>query len=293
MLGYYEMTVLGFMGINILLGLSVYAILATDQLSIGNAGFMAVGAYVSAFLTVMQGWPLVPAILMGAIAAVVAGLIIGIPALRLSGIYVVLATLGFGEMIRNFFNVFEPLGAEAGFRGPMGTTVLMIYVSVVIAIVFLWLLKRSRLGHAFDAVRDDPLVASTMGLPVTLIKVGAFAIGAFIAGVAGALYAHYVFYIEAPNFNFVRSTIIVLFVILGGMETLWGAVLGACIFTLLPEFTRFMKDWRHALYGGILIGLMILRPGGLLTRGMLRRFSRWISRILKSKNSKLEAQGES
>lgn len=274
MLGYYELTVLGFMGINILLGLSVYAILATNQLSIGNAGFMAVGAYVSAFLTVMQGWPLLPALIAGAFAAVLAGVIIGVPALRLSGIYVVLATLGFGEMIRNFFNVFRPLGAEAGFRGPMGSTVGLIYAWVGVIILFLWLLNRSRLGLAFSAVRDDPLVASTLGLPVTRIKVGAFALGAFIAGIAGGLYAHYVFYIEPGRFDFNRSTIIALFVLLGGMQTLWGAVIGAAIFTILPEITRFMKNWRLALYGGILVVIMMIRPAGLITKGMFRQMWR-------------------
>jgi branched-chain amino acid transport system permease protein len=184
------------MGINILLGLSVYAILATNQLSVGNAGFMAIGAYVSAFLTVQQGWSLMPALVLGALVAVLAGLIIGIPSLRLSGIYVVLATLGFGEMIRNFFNIYEPLGAAQGYRGAIGATAGLIYFWVAVVVLFLWLLDRSRLGRAFDAVKDDQLVASTIGLPVTKIKVGAFGIGAFIAGIAGGLYAHYISYIE-------------------------------------------------------------------------------------------------
>jgi len=258
------------MGINILLGLSVYAILATNQLSVGNAGFMAIGAYVSAFLTVTHAWALMPALVAGALMAVLAGIVIGVPSLRLSGIYLVLATLGFGEMIRNFFNVFEPLGASQGFRGPVGGTVGLIYLWVVIVIAFLWLLDRTRLGRAFDAVRDDQLVASTIGLPVTKIKVGAFVIGAFIAGIAGGLYAHFVSYIEPPNFDFIHSTIIILFVLLGGMETLWGAVVGAAIFTILPEITRFMKDWRLVLYSGILILIMIVRPSGLITKSMTR-----------------------
>jgi branched-chain amino acid transport system permease protein len=133
------------------------------------------------------------------------------------------------------------------------------------------------LGRAFDAVKDDQLVASTIGLPVTKIKVGAFGIGAFIAGIAGGLYAHYISYIEPPNFDFVHSTIIILFVLLGGMETLWGAILGAAFFTILPEVTRFMKEWRLALYGGILIIIMILRPSGLLRKGDLKRIFRKMS----------------
>ncbi|HSR13923.1 MAG TPA: branched-chain amino acid ABC transporter permease [Thermodesulfobacteriota bacterium] len=274
-MGYYELSILAFMGINILLGLSVYAILATNQLSVGNAGFMAIGAYISSFLTVQCNWPIEAALIVGALAAVLAGVIIGIPSLRLSGIYVVLATLGFGEMIRNFFNIYEPLGAAQGYRGAFGATVTLIYFWVAVAVLFLWVLSRSRLGMAFDAVKDDQLVASTIGLPVTKIKVGAFIIGSFIAGIAGGLYAHYVSYVEPPNFDFVHSTIIILFVLLGGMETLWGAILGAAIFTILPEVTRFMKEWRLALYGGIIVFLMILKPAGLIRKGDL---ARWFGR---------------
>ncbi len=256
----------------------MYAILATNQLSVGNAGFMAVGAYISSFLTVEYGWPLEPALLAGALVAVLAGVVIGIPSLRLSGIYVVLATLGFGEMIRNFFNVYEPMGGAQGYRGAVGATVGLIYFWVAIVILFLWLLGRSRLGRAFDAVKDDELAASTIGLPVTKIKVGAFVIGSFIAGIAGGLYSHYVSYIESPNFDFIHSTIIILFVLLGGMETLWGAVLGAAIFTILPEVTRFMKEWRLVVYGGILVVIMILRPAGLLGKGdLMRLWKKWLS----------------
>lgn len=281
MLGYYEWTIIGFTGINILLGLSVYVILATDQLSIGNAGFMAVGAYVSAFLTVMRGWPLILALVVGALAAVFAGLLIGIPAIRLSGIYVVLATLGFGEIIRNFFNTYHALGAERGLRGPIGTTVGLIYAWVGAVIVFLWLLRRSRLGLAFDAVRDDPLVAATLGIRTTTIKVSAFAIGAFIAGIAGGLYAHYIFYIEPGLFDFLRSTTAVLFVILGGMRTILGAVIGAIIFTVLPELTRVTALWRDAVFGALLILVMILRPTGLVDKGMFKMIVRKINLMLK------------
>jgi branched-chain amino acid transport system permease protein len=150
--------------------------------------------------------------------------------------------------------------------------VTLIYFWVGICVLFLWLLGRSRLGLSFDAVKDDEGVARTIGLPVTKIKVGAFMIGAFIAGIAGGLYAHYVSYIEAPNFDFVHSTIIILFVLLGGMETLWGAILGAAVFTILPEVTRFMKEWRLALYGGILVAIMILRPAGIIRKGDLQKW---------------------
>jgi branched-chain amino acid transport system permease protein len=274
------------MGINILLALSVYAILTTDQLSLGNTGFMAIGAYVSAYLTVKSGFPLVPALIIGALTASVIGLLIGIPALRLKGIYLVMATLGFGEMVRTFFLNFEPTGGASGFRGPMGSSLILIYGFVLVFVVFFWLLSRSRLGRSLDAVRDDPEVASTMGLDVTHLKVWAFWLGAFIAGAAGGLYAHHMFYIESSNFNFLLATMIVLYVILGGMETFWGAVAGAIIFSILPEVLRFMKDWRLSFYGAVLVTMMIVRPSGIITREMARNFEEWLGRIFRTGETK-------
>jgi branched-chain amino acid transport system permease protein len=278
--------VLALMGINILLALSVYAILTTDQLSLGNSGFMAIGAYVSAYLTVKMGFPLLPALIIGALTASFIGLLVGIPALRLKGIYLVMATLGFGEMVRTFFLNFEPTGGASGFRGPMGSTLALIYAWVLIFIVFFWLLTRSRLGRSLDAVRDDPEVASSMGLDVTRLKVWAFWLGAFIAGIAGGLYAHHMFYIESSNFNFLLATMIVLYVILGGMETFWGAVVGAVIFSILPEFLRFMKDWRLSFYGAILVTMMIVRPSGIITRQMVRDCEEWLARIFRTAEGK-------
>jgi branched-chain amino acid transport system permease protein len=277
--------VLALMGINILMALSVYAILTTDQLSLGNAGFMAIGAYTSAYLTVKSGVPIFPAILIGAVAASFFGIIIGVPALRLKGMYLVMATLGFAEVVRTFFLNFEPTGGAYGFRGPSGATLNMIYGWVLVFMVFFWLLGRSRLGRSLDAVQDDEEVARTMGLNVTLLKVGVFCLGAFIAGVAGGLYAHYMFYIESNNFNFLISAMAVLFVILGGKNTFWGALVGAVIFSVLPETLRFMKDWRLSLYGALLVSMMIFRPSGIITKQMVRAFADQSGKIFGKGNS--------
>jgi branched-chain amino acid transport system permease protein len=265
------------MGINILLALSVYAPLMTDQLSVGNAGFMAIGAYLSAYLTVISGLPLIPALIVGSMGASAIGILIGIPALRLKGLFLVMATLGFGEMVRTFFLIFEPTGGASGFRGPMGTTLILVYACVVLVIGVFWLIHRSRLGRSLDAIRDDQEVAGAMGMNVTALKVASFGLGAFVAGLAGGLHAHHMFYIESSEFNFVLSTMIVLYVILGGMEIFWGAVLGAIIFSLLPEIFRFMAEWRMTVYGGILVLLMIVRPQGLITRRMYRAFTHWLA----------------
>ncbi|MBM4330648.1 MAG: branched-chain amino acid ABC transporter permease [Deltaproteobacteria bacterium] len=281
MSGYIE-GVLALMGINILLALSVYAILMTDQCSVGNAGFMAIGAYTSAYLTVKMGLPLLPALVIGAALASLIGLLIGIPALRLKGLYLVIATLGFGEMVRTFFLNFEPTGGASGFRGPMGTTLFLIYAWVVGFIVVFWLLDRSRLGRSFDAVRDDPEAASTMGLDVIWHKVWAFGFGAFIAGIAGGLYAHYMFYIESGNFSFLLSTMILLYVLLGGMQTFWGAVIGAAIFSILPEVLRFIHEWRLSFYGAVLVAMMIFRPSGIITRQMVRDLGERLDKLFQT-----------
>jgi branched-chain amino acid transport system permease protein len=273
--------VLALMGINILMALSVYAIFTTDQLSLGNAGFMAIGAYTSAYLTVKSGVPIFPAVLIGAVTASLSGVVIGIPALRLKGMYLVMATLGFAEVVRTFFLNFEPTGGAYGFRGPSGATLPMIWGWVLVFLVFVSLLGRSRLGRSLDAVQDNEEVASTMGLNVMLLKVGVFCLGAFIAGVAGGLYAHYMFYIESNNFNFLVSAMAVLFVILGGKNTFWGAVVGAVIFSVLPELLRFMGGWRLSLYGAVLVVMMIFRPSGIITRQMARGAGEWSRRIFR------------
>jgi branched-chain amino acid transport system permease protein len=259
--------------------------ITTDQVSLGNAGFMAIGAYTSAYLTVISGMPIFPAIVIGALAASLIGLMVGIPVLRLSGLYLVMATFGFGEVVRSFFLIFEPTGGAYGFRGPVGTTLPMIYGWVLAFMVVFWLLGRSRLGRSLDAVRDDPEVASSIGLNVTLLKLGVFWLGAFIAGVAGGLYAHYMFYIESGNFHILVSAMAILYVILGGMYTFWGPVLGAIIFSILPEVLRFMEDWRLSLYGAVLVLMMIFRPSGIITRQMVRNAGEWFGGIFRAARS--------
>jgi len=277
----YMQGVVALMGVNILMALSVYAIISTDQVSLGNAGFMAIGAYTSAYLTVKTGLAIFPAIVIGALVAGVMGLLVGIPVLRLSGLYIVMATFGFGEVVRTFFLNFEPTGGAYGFRGPIGTTLPMIYGWVLAFILFFWLLSHSRLGRSLAAVRDDPEVASSIGLNVKLLKLGAFWLGAFIAGAAGGLYAHYMFYIESNSFHILVSTMAILYVILGGMYTFWGAVVGAIIFSILPEMLRFMQDWRLSLYGAVLVLMLIFRPSGIITPLMVRRVEGLLSGIFR------------
>jgi branched-chain amino acid transport system permease protein len=282
----YQLDLFSSLGINILLALSVYCPMATGQLSIGNAGFMAIGAYVSAMLTVHVHLPLFPSLIIGGIAAAIIGVLFGFPVLRLKGIFLAMATLCFGEIVRNFFmNFLQPLtGGAYGFRGigDVPVSISWIWGWVVLSLVFFFFLSRSRVGLALTATHDDETVSELIGINIVFLKVAAFGVGAFIGGVAGGLYAHYYLYIEPEFFNVWESIFIALYVIMGGMLTYWGPVLGASIFTLLPEFLRFLQDWRGAFFGVVIIGLMIARPSGLVTREILR-IDFWIPYLKRRK----------
>ncbi|MDH3883964.1 MAG: branched-chain amino acid ABC transporter permease, partial [Desulfobacterales bacterium] len=219
----YHLDLMSALGINVLLALSVYCPMVTGQLSIGNAGFMAIGAYISAMLTVHLHIPLFPALIAAGVVAGFIGLLVGFPALRLKGLFLAMATLGFGEIVRNFFmNFLEPLtGGAYGFRG-IGNdpiSVFWIWGWVIFFLIFLHFLSRSRLGLAMLATHDDETVSELMGVNIVRLKIGAFGLGAFIAGVAGGLFAHYYLYIEPEFFNVWKSIYMVLFVIMGGMVT--------------------------------------------------------------------------
>lgn len=270
MLSDYHQTLLLLTGVNVLLGWSAYLPLATGQLSLGNAGFMAVGAYASSLLTLQARWPLQAALLAGAALAGVLGLLVGFPALRLHGIYLAIATLGFGEIVRTFFLNFEPTGGPMGLRGMSGTTLGMVWAWVLLCGAGLFALAHARLGLSLDAVHDDEVAAEMAGLNVTTLKVGAFGAAAALAGLGGGLYAHHILFIEPGTFNFLESITMVLFVLLGGMRTFWGTVLGAAVFTILPDLLRFLRDWRGAFFGALLVVSLILRPRGLLPRETLR-----------------------
>ena len=281
----YTQGVVALMGVNILMALSVYAIVMADQVSLGNAGFMAIGAYTSAYLSVKLGMPIFPSLIIGALAASFVGILIGIPILRLEGLYFVMGTFGFGEVVRTFFMNFEPTGGAYGFKGPVGATLPMIYGWVLAFMVFFWLLERSRLGRSLDALRDDAEVASSIGLNVTLLKLGVFWLGSFTAGIAGGLYAHYMFYIESGNFHILVSAMAILCVILGGMYTFWGALLGGVVFSILPEVLRFMGGWRLSVYGSVLVLMMIFRPSGIISRHMVRNAGEWVGGIFRKASS--------
>lgn len=285
----YFLQVLILIGINIILAVSLNLVMGhTGQFSLGHAGFMAVGAYASASLTLFAG----PAVLsslgggvvgttllfaaalaLGGAAAGVAGLLVGIPSLRLRGDYLAIVTLGFAEIIRVILQNTEAVGGARGLSGiPQYTDFFWTYTLVALTICVIASLINSTYGRGFLAVRDDEIAAEAMGINTTKYKVIAFVISAFFAGIAGALYAHAYMYINPEGFNFLKSIDAVIMVILGGMGSTLGVAAAAVLITTLNEFLREFEAFRMVVFALLLIIMMILRPQGLF--GNFRGFRR-------------------
>ena len=298
-------------GINIILAVSLNLITGfTGQFSIGHAGFMAVGAYSSAYLTVyyagawersvagMLGATLAHvlifllAILVGSIVAALAGLIVGIPSLRLRGDYLAIVTLGFAEIIRIIILNIDQVGGATGFTVPGYTNFLWVGAFAVITIVIVYNIVHSDIGRALVSIREDELAAEAMGINTTRYKVLAFVISSALAGMAGVLFGHYTSFLSTNDFQFIRSFEIIIMIVLGGMGSLTGAVLGAITVTFLPELLRTLgprlesllstaigannipvsvhnflsqlANYRLVIFAALLIVIMLTRPQGLL-----------------------------
>jgi branched-chain amino acid transport system permease protein len=270
MSGYVE-GVLVLLAINIVYAYGAFLPIAAGQLNLGVAGFAAMGGYCAAFLSTNLGLSPLLAIPLGGVAAGLVGLAVAVPVLRTRGIYLALATFALGEIVRASILNLEVVGGAAGYpvtafiRLP---TVALFAVGITLTV---WILCATRFGVAITAVHDDERVADLMGLNVRAFQVAAFALGSTIAGVGGGLYAHHFSYIEAQYFSITLSISIVLYVLLGGTQSVVGPLLGAVVFTLLPEVLRGSAQWRYVLFAAILIGVMVVRPQGLVTGAQIRR----------------------
>lgn len=290
----YQGRLLVFIAINIIMATSLNLINGfTGQFSIGHAGFMAVGAYSSAYFTVTYGKAveasfgflgdtlassvvLLIAILIGALVAAVAGLIVGIPSLRLKGDYLAIVTLGFAEIIRIVILNIDSVGGATGYQVSGYANFLWIGIFAVITVVVIHNIVKSDTGRALVSIREDELAAEAMGVNVTRFKVTSFVIGSAFAGVAGVLFAHYNKFLSTNDFQFIKSFEIIIMIVIGGMGSMTGAILGAIIVTLLPELLRLLpeiqigasvfkfSDLRLVIFALILILTMILRPQGIL-----------------------------
>ena len=293
---YYYDILIG-IGINIILAAGLNLVNGyTGQFSLGHAGFMAAGAYAASWLTLSFGYVLgsstwatttsfVIALLAGGLIAALSGLIVGVPSLRLKGDYLAIVTLGFNEIIKGVIQNAEPLGAQRGLGGMVQhTSVFWTFAFAAITVYVVVNLVGSTYGRGFLAVRDDEIAAEAMGINTTKYKVLAFVLGAFFAGIAGGLYAHFKQFIHPEGFNFMRSIDVVVMVILGGMGSTLGVCMAAALLTLLPEVLRYVSriealpEWlreiaenRMILYSLLLIVLMLTRPQGLLGPEVLKK----------------------
>lgn len=295
---YYYAEILNLTGISVILAVSLNLITGyTGQFSIGHAGFMAVGAYSSVFMTVYysegleraltslvgatlaQSLVFLVVIIVGALVAALAGLVVGIPSLRLRGDYLAIVTLGFAEIIRIIILNIDRVGGATGFRGrvppwdgrliiPQWSNFIWIGGFAVITIVVVYNIVHSDIGRALISIREDELAAEAMGINTTRYKVLSFVISSAFAGVAGALFGHFRQFLHTNDFQFIRSIEIIIMIVLGGMGSISGAILGAIVITILPELLRKLPGdlygYRLVIYSALLIAIMLTRPQGVL-----------------------------
>jgi branched-chain amino acid transport system permease protein len=280
----YQSTV-AYVGLNALLALSVYATLSCGQLALGGAGFAAIGAYAAALLTLRTGCPFPLALLAGAALPALVAVPLGLPVLRLRGVFLAIATIGFGEVVRlGLINWEYVNGAQGLVAIPQKAAVWMIYLALGAALFALWRLRGSRWGFALEAIREDEPAAGSMGIPAARYKLAMLALGGALAGLAGALEAHFTFMVAPGGFTFGRVVEMLVFAVVGGARVPWGPVLGAAFLTLLPEALRELAPragiepgpLRLMVNGLVLLAVILFLPNGLAS--LPDRWRAWAAR---------------
>jgi branched-chain amino acid transport system permease protein len=270
----YQLGLLVILCFNVIAAYAVYLPLAAGQLNLGIAGFMAMGAYTAAYLTNELGWSMVAAIPAGGATAGVLALVVAVPILRTHGIYLALATFALGQVISAVFLNLEVVGAAAGYPVTAYALPAAVIWTTLAILAFVLLLSRTRFALYLTAIKSDSVVSDLMGINVRSMQVAAFTLGAVIAGIGGGLYGHHFSFVEAQHFSVALSIFTVLYVLLGGTQTVWGPLVGAAFFTLLPELLRASAGWRFVIFALFIIGFMALRPQGLITSDLGRFFRR-------------------
>lgn len=250
-------------GVNIILAVSLNLTVGfLGELTLGHAGFMSVGAYAGCLFTIYCNLPVLIefplALIIGGLVAAIFGVIIGIPALRLNGDYLAIVTLAFGEIIRSVLNNVKFTGGAGGLKGIDKTSNFTIaYILVILTLIVITNVVRSRHGRAIMAIRDNIIAAQSVGINIVYYKLVAFVGAAFFAGVAGVLYGHNLGILKPSTFDFNKSIEILVIVVLGGMGNITGSVIAAIIITLLPEVLRDLADYRMLIYSIALIVMML------------------------------------
>ncbi|EJP26046.1 branched-chain amino acid ABC transporter, permease protein [Peptostreptococcaceae bacterium AS15] len=256
--------------INIVLAISLNITAGClGQMALGHAGFMSIGAYTAALFTKSNLIPgvggYVLALILGGLIAMIIGVIIGIPALRLRGDYLAILTLAFCEIIRVLIEFFKFTGGAKGLTGiKLQKNFAIIYIIMLLCVFMMYTFMKSRHGRAILSIREDEIASESSGINLTFYKTLAFAYSAFFAGVAGGMYAHYIGILGAKNFDFNKSIDILVIVVLGGLGSFTGSAIGAIVLTILPEMLRGFNDYRMFIYAVMLILMMMFRPSGLL-----------------------------
>ena len=279
----YILQVVCLAGINIILAVSLNLINGfTGQFSIGHAGFMAIGGYASASVTVAlgprilaglrflpefarDGALLLIALAVGAILAAIAGFLVGVPSLRLRGDYLAIVTLGFGEIIRVFILNIDAVGGARGYSGiPKLANFFWIYAFAALTVVVVSRTVNSSFGRTLVAIREDEIAAEAMGVDTTRSKVISFVLSSAMAGIGGGLFGHYLMYLHTNSFTFIKSIEIIIMIVIGGLGSITGSVLGAVLYIALTEGLREFSQYRMVLFSLLLIIIMIVRPQGIL-----------------------------
>jgi branched-chain amino acid transport system permease protein len=265
MSGYLE-SVLVLLAINTILAYAAFLPMAAGQLNLGVAAFVAIGAYSGGYLSQTYGLHPVFAAFGASLVAMLVGWIVAFPILRTRGIYLALATFALNQVVQGAILNLNVVGGASGYPVPAHIGFGVVAAFAVAVVVLVVLAFHTRFGVSVTAVRDDERVADLMGLSVRGVQSAAFTAGAALAGLAGALYAHHFNYIEAQNYGVLFSIYVVLYVLLGGTQTVYGPLLGAAVFTLLPELLRGAAAWRYVIFACLIIAIMSLRPQGVLLR---------------------------
>jgi len=263
---YYEPVIIVTL-LNVTITLGLYITALSGQLSMATAAIAGVAGYVSAVLTVKFGWPFAPAILVAVVVCALLGAFLALITIRMRDFLLKLTTLAFGEALSVLAFNWDYIGGANSFTGlQLFTTLPMCIAAAVFAFYVAWRFDGSRLGFAARAVRDDPLAAIAMGVSLPKLRIITFALGSLIVGLGGALQAHFVLLVTPSDLGFFVSINYIIFLLFGGLQTIWGPVLGAAVLTALPEMLRFADNYRLIIYGLIIVLVVLLRPEGLLTR---------------------------
>jgi branched-chain amino acid transport system permease protein len=294
----HVVSVLSNIGVISFVALSAYLLLLTGEISFGQQAFFGIGAYAAAIATAMWGWPLAAGLMLGALAGASSALLVGLPTLRLHGLYFAVATLAFAEMIRILLELFHyQVAVDGELVGPNGTDgfggiryvfqnkigafeyMLLIYTLLATALAGLWLLERSRLGVAFRMIGGDETLAKTSGIAITRHRMIAAALAGALAGIGGGLYAHLTTYIEPRIFDIMLGVHALAYGLIGGLGTALGPLLGVLIDIGLLESTRLFSGYRMIVFGGLVAVLLIFRPRGLLNEEMVHRIGSFWRRV--------------